>query len=46
MYFGAAVSWNLRDRHMFETLARLLDFKEPARCPRVRDASGSASPLV
>jgi protein-L-isoaspartate(D-aspartate) O-methyltransferase len=27
MYFGAAESWNLRDRHMFETLAHLLEFK-------------------
>jgi protein-L-isoaspartate(D-aspartate) O-methyltransferase len=27
MYFGAAESWNLRDRHMFETLEHLLDFK-------------------
>lgn len=25
MYFGARESWNLRDRHMFETLARILD---------------------
>jgi protein-L-isoaspartate(D-aspartate) O-methyltransferase len=24
MYYGAAESWNLRDRHMFETLERLL----------------------
>jgi erythromycin esterase-like protein len=27
MYFGAAESWNLRDRHMFETLEHLLEFK-------------------
>jgi protein-L-isoaspartate(D-aspartate) O-methyltransferase len=27
MYFGSAESWNLRDRHMFETLEHLLDFK-------------------
>src|SRR5947209_5153387 len=27
MYFGSAESWNLRDRHMFETLDHLLDFK-------------------
>ncbi len=25
MYYGAAESWNLRDRHMFETLGHLLD---------------------
>jgi erythromycin esterase-like protein len=25
MYYGAAESWNLRDRHMFETLEQLLD---------------------
>src|SRR5438046_8801475 len=24
MYYGAAESWNLRDRHMFETLEQLL----------------------
>ena len=29
MYFGSAESWNLRDRHMFETLDHLLDFKGP-----------------
>jgi protein-L-isoaspartate(D-aspartate) O-methyltransferase len=27
MYFGAAESWNLRDRHMFETLEHLLQAK-------------------
>jgi erythromycin esterase-like protein len=27
MYFGAAESWNLRDRHMFATLDHLLEFK-------------------
>jgi erythromycin esterase-like protein len=27
MYFGAAEPSNLRDRHMFETLEHLLDFK-------------------
>src|SRR5256714_4878240 len=27
MYFGSAESWNLRDRHMFETLDHLLEFK-------------------
>jgi erythromycin esterase-like protein/glycerophosphoryl diester phosphodiesterase len=27
MYYGAAESWNLRDRHMFETLLHLLDAK-------------------
>lgn len=26
MYYGSAVSWNLRDRHMFETLLSLLAF--------------------
>ena len=26
MYYGAADSWNLRDRHMFHTLLRLLEF--------------------
>ena len=26
MYYGQAESWNLRDRHMFETLEALLDF--------------------
>lgn len=26
MYYGAAASWNLRDRHMFETLESLLAF--------------------
>ena len=26
MYYGSAVSWNLRDRHMFDTLNSLLDF--------------------
>jgi erythromycin esterase-like protein len=30
IYFGAAESWNLRDRHMFETLDRLLEAKGPA----------------
>src|SRR2546421_3162263 len=25
MYYGSAESWNLRDRHMFETLEHLLD---------------------
>jgi protein-L-isoaspartate(D-aspartate) O-methyltransferase len=29
MYYGAADSWNLRDRHMFHTLLRLLEFHEP-----------------
>jgi len=29
MYYGAAASWNLRDRHMFETLRSLLDFRGP-----------------
>lgn len=25
MYYGGAETWNLRDRHMFETLDKLLD---------------------
>ena len=29
MFYGAAESWNLRDRHMFETLEALLDFHGP-----------------
>jgi putative phosphoribosyl transferase len=29
MYFGAQESWNLRDRHMFETLAHILELKGP-----------------
>jgi protein-L-isoaspartate(D-aspartate) O-methyltransferase len=29
MYYGGAESWNLRDRHMFDTLARLLDHRGP-----------------
>jgi protein-L-isoaspartate(D-aspartate) O-methyltransferase len=27
MYYGAAESWNLRDRHMFDTLEQVLDAK-------------------
>jgi len=27
MYYGGAVSWNLRDRHMFETLQSLMSFR-------------------
>jgi protein-L-isoaspartate(D-aspartate) O-methyltransferase len=27
MYYGGPASWNLRDRHMFETLKRLLDWR-------------------
>ena len=27
MYYGGAESWNLRDRHMFDTLVRLLDHR-------------------
>jgi protein-L-isoaspartate(D-aspartate) O-methyltransferase len=30
LYYGAAESWNLRDRHMFATLQRLLEFHGPA----------------
>jgi protein-L-isoaspartate(D-aspartate) O-methyltransferase len=29
MYYGGAESWNLRDRHMFDTLLRLLDHRGP-----------------
>lgn len=29
MYYGSAESWNLRDRHMFETLQHLLDHRGP-----------------
>lgn len=29
MYYGGAESWNLRDRHMFETLEALLEAKGP-----------------
>lgn len=29
MYYGRADSWNLRDRHMFDTLRALLDFQGP-----------------
>jgi erythromycin esterase-like protein len=31
MYRGAAASWNLRDRHMFDTLLRLMAHREDAR---------------
>ncbi|WMT86147.1 protein-L-isoaspartate(D-aspartate) O-methyltransferase [Pelagibacterium sp. 26DY04] len=30
MYYGGSASWNLRDRHMFETLEHLLEAKGPA----------------
>ena len=30
MYYGAQESWNLRDRHMFLCLSRLLEFHGPA----------------
>ena len=29
MYYGSAESWNLRDRHMFDTLNMILDAKGP-----------------
>jgi len=29
MYYGAAESWNLRDRHMFDSLCQLLESKGP-----------------
>lgn len=31
MYYGSVASWNLRDQHMFDTLAMLLDFRPGAR---------------
>jgi putative phosphoribosyl transferase len=30
MYYGSPESWNLRDRHMFETLKSILDFRGPS----------------
>ncbi|HTT75380.1 MAG TPA: protein-L-isoaspartate(D-aspartate) O-methyltransferase, partial [Candidatus Binataceae bacterium] len=30
MYYGSVESWNLRDQHMFDTLAQLLEFHGPA----------------
>jgi putative phosphoribosyl transferase len=30
MYYGSHESWNLRDKHMFETLQHILDAKGPA----------------
>ncbi len=30
MYYGAAESWNLRDRHMFQSLRQLLEFHGPS----------------
>jgi erythromycin esterase-like protein len=49
MYHGARESWNLRDRHMFETLARLLERRAPhgravvwAHNSHVGDASATA----
>ena len=29
MYYGSRASWNLRDKHMFNTLEALLDFRGP-----------------
>jgi protein-L-isoaspartate(D-aspartate) O-methyltransferase len=29
MYYGSRESWNLRDRHMFQTLSDLLEFHDP-----------------
>jgi protein-L-isoaspartate(D-aspartate) O-methyltransferase len=29
MYYGDAVSWNLRDQHMFDTLERLIAYRGP-----------------
>jgi protein-L-isoaspartate(D-aspartate) O-methyltransferase len=31
MYYGSVASWNLRDQHMFDTLAMLLDFRPDAK---------------
>lgn len=31
MYRGGAASWNLRDRHMFDTVQRLMAFRKDAR---------------
>ena len=31
MYYGSVVSWNLRDQHMFDTLAMLLQFRPGAK---------------
>ena len=31
MYHGSVASWNLRDQHMFDTLAMLLDFRPGAK---------------
>jgi len=31
MYRGSATSWNLRDRHMFDTLQRLMAYRHDAR---------------
>ncbi len=31
MYYGSVASWNLRDQHMFDTLAMLLDFRPGAK---------------
>ncbi len=30
MYYGSAESWNLRDRHMFDTLVQVLEHRGPA----------------
>jgi protein-L-isoaspartate(D-aspartate) O-methyltransferase len=40
MYYGGDESWNLRDRHMFETLEALLAFHGPD----ARRSSGSTTP--
>jgi protein-L-isoaspartate(D-aspartate) O-methyltransferase len=29
MYYGSSESWNLRDRHMFETLQAIMHFRDP-----------------
>ena len=48
MYRGSAASWNLRDRHMFDTLQRLMVHREDARAviwahnSHVGDASATA----
>ena len=39
MYYGSAESWNLRDRHMFDTLQRLLEARgADAKAPEAPEA--------
>ena len=53
MYYGSAESWNLRDSHMFETLAQILDAKGPeskrsprSSTPRARNRRRSSGPTT